>query len=777
MSDLPSGNRFVGQRVVRREDPRLLTGHGTFVDDVEVPGMLHAAFVRSIDARGVVRGVDVAAAQALEGVVAVLTADDLNDMVHECWNDLRGPPLDETTYPPFRALAGDDVRFVGEPVAVVVAGSRYIAEDAADLVEVDIDPSEPVLDPLAALAEGSELVHPEFGSNLAGAMSLGDGDEVDAIFESAAHVVTETFRQHRYACVPMETRGIVTSWDPFAEELMVWLSTQGVHGARSYISRATGLPEHQVRVVARDVGGGFGQKMFVMREELVAVLASIFLGRPVKWIEDRRENLIAGNHSRDEQMTISCALDPDGRMLALRADHRENVGAFPYPGNGSNAGLTAVMLPGPYRIPKVHYRSTAVYTNTCGRCAYRGPWMMETVAREQLVDSIARELGIDPLELRRRNVVRSIDLPYTTATGLVYDGTSIEETLEQAAAMVDYQSLRGHLDPARSEGRVGVGLSLYVEPTGIASGALASEAASVRVTTNGRVEVSVGATSHGHSLETTIVQVVADELGVEMDDVTLVQGDTASTPYGAGTGGSRSAVLYGGAAQQASAELREKATAIAAHMLEASPADIDSAKGRFFVRGTPSLSVSLAELARAAWIQQDRLPPGAGPGLESFARFAPSSRFTFSNSCHVCICEIDPVTGEIELLRYVVSEDCGTMVNPMVVEGQIAGGVAQGIGGVLYEHMIYDDAGNPLTSTLLDYLLPTAAEVPDLEYGHIETPAATNPGGHKGLGEGGAIGSPPAVINAVADAVGRTLNEQPLTPDVVVEAIRHGAQR
>ncbi|WP_116996901.1 xanthine dehydrogenase family protein molybdopterin-binding subunit [Desertimonas flava] len=763
MSSGPAGNRFVGQRVQRREDARLLTGHGTYVDDVSVAGMLHVAFVRSDVAAGTIVRLDTDAARELPGVVGVFSGADINHLVAESWVDFEGGDQGR----PFRMMAEGDVRFAGEPLVMVVAESRYVAEDACELVEVEIDPIDAVVGVDAALAAGARPVHPDRADNVAGQIPAAPDPELDRIFEDAERVVTETFHQHRYLCVPMECRGIVSQYDAFRNELVVHTSTQGAHGVRGFLSRALQLPENRVRVVMGDVGGGFGQKMFMLPDELAVVIAGKLLGRPVKWIEDRRENLLAGQHARNDSMTVSVALDADARILGVRADLVEDVGAFPAAGS-SAIGFVGLLFAGPYRIPKVAFSATAAYSNTCGRCSYRGPWMMETVIREQMMDHVARELGIDPLELRRRNVVRDIDLPYTTAAGLVYDRVSIAASLEQAVSMIGYDEIRAEQARARAEGRcVGVGLGLYVEPSGLAVGNMASEGAVVSIGVNGQVQALMSSGNHGQSLETTIAQVVADRLGVSVDDVTVVQGDTASAPFGPGTGGSRSAVILSGAADLAADRVRAKVVEIAAHHLEAAADDLVVDAGAVSVAGTPTRSVSIAEVARMAYLNPAALPAGLEMGLEEKARYSPDAPFTFSNSCHACLAEVDPRTGEVRLLRYVVSEDCGVMINPDIVEGQIAGGVVQGIGGVLYEHMVYDDDGNPLSTTFVDYLLPTAAEVPVIEYGHIETPAATNPGGYKGMGEGGAIGAPPAVINAVADAVahlGARLTRQPLTP-------------
>ncbi len=767
----PAG-RFVGQSVKRREDPRLLSGHGTFVDDISFPGLLHAAFVRSHMAHARIASVDTEAARALPGVIAVLTAAELNPVAGSLQPTML---LNDAANAPLRPLADGDVRFVGEPVAVVIAENRYVAEDACDLVDVDLDPLTPVLDFEAAATDSTNLVHPERGTNVAQEMAFPFDDQWDAVVAQAAHVVTETFYQHRQTNVPMETRGVVAGYDPASGELHARMSTQNPHEARLAIARVTGIPEHLVRVSARDVGGGFGQKFFTPREELVVALAATRIGRSIKWIEDRRENLIASNHARVDRSICTVAVDADGHILGASIDNLEDCGAFPVGSTGGVGPFVGMLFGGPYRVPVLRWKATAVWTNTCARGAYRGPWMMETVAREQMMDVVARAVGIDPLELRRRNVVHAADLPYTTAMGMVYDVVTPEETLEQAAGILDYGAFRAEQARAfRDEGRLlGVGIGLYVEPSSMgAMDPLGTETATIRVQPTGKVVVTMGTGSHGQGLETTMPQVVAEELGVPLDDVVLVQGDTASTPFGRGTGGSGSAVIGGGACREASQAVRTRALEIAAHLMEASPADLDLDDGIVSVRGTPTRTLPFAEIAKVAHLETARLPDGMTPGLEATASYK-APPITWSNACHICQVEVDRATGVVNIARYIVSEDCGVMINPMVVEGQIAGGVVQGIGGVLYEHVIYDDEGNPLTTTFLDYLLPTAAEVPVIEYGHVETRSNT-PGGHKGMGEGGAIGSPPAVFNAVADAlalVGASVTRQPLGPSQVLELL------
>jgi carbon-monoxide dehydrogenase large subunit len=762
-----SAARFVGQRVARHEDARFLTGRGRYVDDIPLAGTLYAAFARSDVARGRILSIDTSAAAHVPGVRAVYAAADLNHLVLNHKVDDEPPGLER----PFRLLAHGDVRYVGEPVAMVVADSRYHAEDALEAIVVDIDIEEPVLDPLRALDADAPLVHPDTTSNIYNDIPHAPNPALDDLLASSAVVLTETFHQHRYLTVPMETRGILASWDARREELTVWISTQGPHGVRGQMARVLGIDDSQVHVIMPDVGGAFGLKMHPGREEVATVIATKVLGRPVKWIQDRRENLIADEHPRDDRATVTMGADVDGTLRGAKVDFLEVAGSFPSAG-ASAAVFTTVLFPGPYRIPAYGGSAKSVFTNTSGRGAYRGPWMIETVARELMIDCVAARLGMDPLELRRRNVIRDEELPYAMPTGMVYDQITSAATLEQAAAKIGYDEFRAQQRAWRAEGRlVGIGMSLLVEPSAISYGFMSTDAAVVRIGPNGKVDVAHTGASHGQSLETTIAQVVADELGVDFGEVRVTQGDTDATPFGPGTGGSRSAVILGGAARQAARDLRDRMCAIVAHQLEAAPEDVVVADGRLHVAGTPTRGMTISEIAHQAYSAPAALPPGLPLGLETQVRWAPDSFVTWSNACHMCTCEIDPATGAVEIMRYVVSEDCGVMINPNVVEGQIAGGVMQGIGGVLYEHLPYDAAGNPLAGTFMDYLLPTAAEAPEIEYDHIETHAPSNPGGHKGLGEGGAIASPPAVVNAIADALaplGIQVRSQPLGPADIV---------
>ncbi len=617
-------------------------------------------------------------------------------------------------------------------------------------------------------------MHPDTDSNVAGAMPMPPDDELRAIFESSPHVLTEHYVQNRYLAVPMETRGIVASWQPHAGSFDVFVSTQSPHDVRTVTSRITGVPESRIRVQMGDVGGGFGQKAYLARDEQIVVLASYHLGKPIKWIEDRRENLLAATTSRAECCTVTVAADHEGKILGIGADHLDEVGA--YPQAGSAAAMGAVIFTGPYRIPKLAFESQSAFTNTCSRAPYRGPWQFETYFREQAVDSLARKLGIDPLELRRRNVLQRDELPYTLPLGIPLFDVSPAETLEQAASMVDYDAFRVWQREQLAVGRLlGVGIGLYIEPQSMI-GPYSTEPAHIRIQPDGTVGVYLGSGSHGQGLETTTAQLVSEFLGVPFDDISVHQGDTNETPYAFGTGGSRSGPILGAAIQGGAQRLRQKVTEIAAHLLEAAPEDIDVVDGIASVRGTPTHSRTVAEIAHAAYLEPGSLPPGMEPGLEVLHRYTSDQLFVFSNACHLCTVEIDPHTGVVTLLRYIVSEDCGVMINPSIVEGQIAGGAVQGIGGALLEDFVYDEHGNPLTSTFMDYLLPTATDVPEIEFGHIETPAST-PGHYKGVGEGGAIGAPAAVANAVNDAlslVGAHVAVAPFTPGAHRRSARRG---
>ncbi|MBL7493354.1 xanthine dehydrogenase family protein molybdopterin-binding subunit [Frankia sp. AgB1.9] len=751
---------FAGRRVRRVEDARLLTGHGTFVDDIQRPGMLHACFVRSPFARALINGIDVSAALDLPGVHAVYTAADLNPEVHEAWYSSYGPKVPDTPRPP---LAVDEVRFVGDPVALVIAESRYIAEDAVELVDVDYEPL-----PVAAdyrQARGSEaVVHPAFPDNVAGGLAGPPLAVVEPAFAAAAHVADETFYQQAYQAVPMETRGLVVEWIPGPDgpdsgELTVWAATQTPHEVRAFGARLLGLDPDRVRVIMRDTGGGFGQKVVPMREDMCLLLVARKVAAPVKWIEDRRENLMSAGQARHEHGRARIAFDADAAITAVSLEHVQDCGAYPTPWPVGASGAVGLLFPGPYKVPLASWQSSTVFSNTAGRTAYRGPWQFESVAREVLLDIAARDMGLDPVELRRRNMIGRDDQPYPNPAGMPpYDHSSPLETFELALKILDYDAFRAEQAAARKEGRyLGVGTGTYIEPTATGQPYYASEGAVIRIDPTGLVTVIVNGGAAGNSLETTVIQLTADALGVDFDQVVTIQGDTAVTPFGAGTAGSRSGSAMAGAVAATATVLRAKLTALAAERLGVPEDAVTLADGR---ASAGDASVSYGELA-------------SPDGVEATATHTQKAPMLWSNATHVCTCEVDIATGKVTLLRYVVGEDVGPMINPNVVEGQIAGGTVQGIGGALLEHMVYDADGNPMASTFVDYLLPTSTEVPHIEYGHMETPAP-GPGGHKGAGEGGAIGAPPAVINAVADALaplGVKLTELPLSPSALVELL------
>jgi carbon-monoxide dehydrogenase large subunit len=769
----PATGGRAGARVGRIEDARLLTGRGTFVDDLSLPGMLHACFVRSPFPRAILRRIDASEALRVPGVRFVFTAADLNPGVHEQWHTCVGPRGPETPRPP---LAEGEVRFVGDPVALVVAESRYLAEDGAERVDVDYEPLPAVVD--YTRAEGADaLVHASHGSNVIGSFSNGPLSAFEDSFGSATHVVRETIYQQAYAPVPIEGRGLVVDSSQPTGDLTIYAATQVPHEVRLFCSRLLGIPEHHIRVVARDTGGGFGQKVMVQRDEMCLMLAGPKVGAPLKWVEDRRENLLAAGKSRHEHGTVQMAFDAAGAIQAAYIDFVQDCGAYPTPWPMPTATSVGMLFPGPYRVPRAGFAVKAVYTNTVGRMPYRGPWQFESLAREVLLDVAARQMGMDPVDLRRRNLLRRDELPYRNPNGMTYDNVSPLETFEQVLAMLDYQAFRAEQADARRAGRyLGVGLSNYVEPSTPGTGYYATEAATIRIEPSGRVNVYVAGGSSGNSIETTVVQLAADALGVSIQDVNTIQGDTAVSGFGAGAAGSRSASMTAGAVRETARGLRGRILAIAAHRLAVAEGDLELADSRVSVRGIPDKGISLGELATLAYFSPHKLPPGVPAGLEASGRYTAATATIWVNATHLCTCEVDVVTGRVQLLRYIVSEDCGPMINPNVVEGQIAGGTVQGIGGVLYEHLAHDEDGNPVTTTLMDYLLPTAADVPAIEYGHIETPSP-GPGGYKGVGEGGAIGAPPAVVNAVADALspfGVRVTRLPLSPARIVALLGGG---
>jgi carbon-monoxide dehydrogenase large subunit len=765
--------RYAGTRVPRVEDTRLLTGKGTFVDDVQRPGMLHACFVRSPFARATINGIDTTAALALPGVYAVFIAEDINACVKEAWHAVAGKDIPDTPRPP---LAEGEVKFVGDPVALVIAESRYVAEDAVDLVEVDYEPLPAIADFRKAQggsAAGVPVVHDAYPDNVAGGMGGAPPDE--EIFATSAYVVQEHIYQQMYVPVPMETRGMVAEWASTTAELTVWASTQTPHELRAFAARLLGIPAQGVRVIMRDTGGAFGQKVVPMREDMCILLAARKVPAALKWIEDRRENLMSAGQSRHVDGTVRMAFDEDGKILAADIDFVQDVGSYPTPYPVLTTAAIGMFFPGPYRVPKASFNYKTVFSNTPGLHAYRGPWQYETLTREMLLDCAARKMGMDPVELRRINILRGDEMPFFNPNGMPYDNCAPADTFEQAVKILDHEGFRKEQADALAEGRyLGLGFSAYIEPTGAATGHLATEGATMRMEPTGKINVYVNGGSCGNSIETTVVQLTADALGAKIEDISTIQGDTAVTPYGAGTQGSRSGPMTAGAVNEAGMILRKQIVAMAAQRLGVEESDIELADSRACVRDDPEKGVSFADIAYRSHYEPAQLG-GSSPTLEATARFNSQTMIHWANATHACTCEVDVETGHVKLTRYIVSEDVGPMINPNVVEGQVAGGTVQGIGGALLEHLAYDDAGNPVASTFVDYLLPTATEVPPIEFGHVEIPGP-GVGGYKGAGEGGAIGSPPAVINAINDALaplGVTITQLPASPAKIVELIEN----
>jgi len=769
-------NPLVGRPLRRKEDPRLLRGGGRYLHDLVRPGMLHLAFVRSPHAHGRITAIDVARARTLPGVEAVFTADDLP--VRPIVPDFAGDGYAGGAQP---VLARDVVRFVGEPVAVVVARDRYLAEDAVDLVEVTYTPLPAVASVAAARRADAPLVHAGVPGNCFFHGERAQGD-VEARFAAAPVVVRGTFRHQRLAGAPLEGRGIVAEWD--RGRLVVWASTQAPHLLRAGLARFLQLPEAAVRVIVPDVGGGFGPKLHLYPEDVAVCAVARAIGRPVKWIEDRRENLQTMTHAREQVVEAALAADRDGGILALRADVACDSGAY------SVFPLTAVLepmgtvqiMPGPYRVPAYAYRTMAVATNKCPVGAYRGVGMTVGVfVMERLMDKLAAALGLDPAEVRRRNFVGGDEFPYTAPTGLIYDSGRYRLTLDAALEAFGYAAARREQVRLRAEGRlVGIGLSAFIEYTGMGSRTFARrgmrdvpgyDSGVVKVDPTGGVRVFVSCPSQGQGHETVFAQLTAGELGLDPEAVLVLPVDTDVVPAGSGTFASRAVVSGGGALVKAAARVRDKAVAIAAHLLEAPADDIVVEDGRFFVRGASGRGLTWAEVARAAYAPGAGLPPGMEPGLEAASTYDPPPA-TFSGGAHVAMVEVDRGTGQVRVLRYVIAEDCGPVLNPRIVEGQTHGGLAQGLGEALLEEVVYDEGGQPLSATFMDYLIPTAAEMPGVTIVHLETASPDTVRGFKGMGESATIGAPACLAGAVSDALGHQVDALPVSPCRVIEWLR-----
>jgi aerobic carbon-monoxide dehydrogenase large subunit len=764
--------QMIGARIQRREDPRLVSGHGRYVDDIRLTNMAHMVVVRSPHAHARVVRIDITDALAAPGVVGVYTARDFQAVIAGALPVAPCFVPDKKQVPDQYPIASTEVVYQGEPVAVVVAEDRYLAADAAQLVSVDYQPLAAVMDLERAMQPGSPVVQSDRPDNIAWDAAFPSGD-IDAAFAAADVVVTERITQQRLFPSAMEMRGCVAEYVPFDNRLTLWTSTQVPHFVRLFLSGALGLSEAQVRVVAPDVGGAFGSKIRPYPEEYLCAAAAKLTGRPVKWNEERTENLVATTHGRGQIFDIEVAAKNDGTLLGLRFTQILDVGA--YHGVFSAFQVVACLIAGGcYGWQAINARSIGVFTNRTSTDPYRGAGRPEgTHLVERAVDLVAAKIGMDPVEIRRRNFIH--DFPHTNNFGLVYDSGDYDKTLDRALEMVDYAGLRRRQQELRQQGRyIGIGLSTYVEICGVgpsaatqpAAGLALVESAVVRVHPTGSVTVIVGTHAHGQGHDTTFSQIVADTLGVPYESVEIRHGDTADSPFGYGTYGSRSLPVGGMAILKSCHKVVEKARTLAAHVFEAAEEDIVVDQGRYHVRGNPADAKTLQELAFATY--GTGLPEGMEQGLEAVSFFDPPN-FVWPFGAHICVVEVDTQTGAVQIQRYIAVDDCGNVINPLVVEGQVHGGIAQGIAQALFEEVRYDDdSGQLLTGTFVDYLVPTIAEMPDFELDRTVTPSPTNELGVKGIGEAGTIASSPAVINAVVDALspfGITHVEMPASPD------------
>lgn len=757
-------SKLVGARVKRREDPRMIRGLARYVDDIRLAGTLSAAILRSPHAHAKIRSVRFEGALSHPGVVAIFSGRELRDEIRPLPVDSQNPTL---RIPKHYVLAVEKVCYAGEGVAVVVAEDRYAAAAALPLIEVDYEPLAVVTDPELALTKESPVIHPEWPDNVAFRSNRSQGD-LSAAFERADRIVKQRLVHQRLAPVAIETRGVLARYLPDEKELTVWSSTQIPHLLKSHLSAMLKLPEEQVRVIAPEVGGGFGSKLNIYAEEALVAFLALRLGRPIKWIEERRENMHSTIHGRGQVGEIEVAVKKDGKILGLRSRVVADIGAYHQLYTPGIPRFTGLMLSGCYKIPAIAIEVTGAFTNKMSTDAYRGAGRPEaTYVIERMMDRIAGELGIDPVEVRRKNFPKPAEFPFSTATGLSYDSGNYQASLAKALKLVGYRKLRREQKRLRKQRRyLGIGLSTYVEICAMGPGS--GEYGSVSVEPSGKVTVLTGVSPHGQGQETSFAQIVADELCVELDEITVLHGDTAVVESGVGTFGSRATAVGGTALLQAAERVKEKAREIAAHLFEADPEDIVFNGGKFSVKGVPKKSLMLKDLARNAR-DVGKLPKGMAPGLSAAATFEPSN-FTFPFGAHVCVVEVDPESGEIAIKKYVAVDDCGKAINPLLVDGQIHGGIVQGLGQALFEEVIYEENGQLITGSLMSYALPHAENLPRLQLARTETPTPVNPLGAKGVGEAGTIGSTPAIVNAVVDALspfGVTHIDMPLKPEKI----------
>jgi carbon-monoxide dehydrogenase large subunit len=778
------GIEGIGARVARKEDKRFVTGAGRYVDDMVVPGMKHAAFVRSPHAHADIKKVDVKAAQKMPGVIAVLTgkelkADGIGNLI--CgWmiHSKDGSPMNMGAWSP---LAVDRVRYVGDAVAIVVAETKGQARDAAEAVEVTYKEKKAVTDAVGALKKGAPQIHPEAANNLIYDWEIGDAAAADKAIKAAAHVTTMHIVNNRLVPNAMEPRAALGHYDKAEDHYTCWTTSQNPHVARLVMSAFYNVaPENKLRVIAPDVGGGFGSKIYIYPEEIVCLWASKKSGVPVKWVADRTESFMTDAHGRDHVTEVKLALDKDNKITALKVDTTANFGAYmSLFSSAVPTYLYATLLSGQYVIPTIHCNVKAVYTNTAPVDAYRGAGRPEaTYVVERVMETAAREVGISPAELRRKNFIRSF--PYQTPVIMNYDAGDYEASLNAAMKAADYEGFGKRRDKAKKAGKLrGIGMSCYIEACGIApSAAVGSlgagvglwESAEVRVNAVGTIEILTGSHSHGQGHETTFAQLVSQRFGVPLDQVSIVHGDTDKVQMGMGTYGSRSGAVGMSAIHKALDKVETKAKKIAAHLLEADEGDIVIENGELKVAGTDR-SVPWFQMALAAYTAHN-LPEGMEPGLKEGAFYDPTN-FTFPAGCYICEVEVDPETGDTEIVQFVAADDFGNIINPMIVEGQVHGGIAQGVGQALLEGCQYDESsGQLVTASYMDYTMPRADDLPSFKVSTSNTPCPSNPLGIKGCGEAGAIGSPPAVINAITNAIGNNDLTMPATPQKVWAALK-----
>ena len=775
--------RIFGSGIRRREDPRLITGRAAYTDDIKLPGMVHAAILRSPYAHAnIIKSVDTSEAAQQPGVVAVYTGQDTEGTLNGLPCAWLIPNSDLKT-PEHPAIAKDRVRYVGDAVAVVVAESRYEAEDALEHISVEYEPLGVVINPREAAQEGAPQVHDDVPNNVAFTWAVAGGD-TDAAFSEADVTVSDTITLQRLIANPMEPRSAIAQWVGPTGELTLWSTSQNPHIARFLTSVVTGVPEHKLRVIAPEVGGGFGSKIPLYADEAIAAFCSMQLDVPVKWTETRSENYQITTQGRDHIEEVEMAATSDGKIMGIRTTVYAGLGAYLSTASpGVPTILHGLMYSGSYDIPNISGTVYGVFNNATPVDAYRGAGRPEaTMLIERLVDILAAKLGMDPVDLRRKNLIPKFENGHDVATGLTYDSGNYDATLDTCLNAADYSGLRAEQSRLRGEGRLlGIGVSTYVEICGLGPSQVAGavgfqgglwESAIVRFHPTGKVNVMVGSSPHGQGEETTFAQIVAHEVGVDVDDVEIIHGDTDLTPMGWGTYGSRTTAVSGAAVTLATRKIKEKSKALAAHLLEAATEDIEYEDGRFFVRGSPDQHKTIQDIALMANVAWD-MPEGMDPGLEASAFYDPPN-FTYPFGAHLAVVEVDPVTGQIDLQKYYAVDDCGPQINPMIVEGQVHGGVVQGVGPALWEGVVYDDDGQPLTGTMLDYALPRADGFPDINVQSNVTPSPHHPLGLKGVGEAGTIASTPTVYNAVMDALrplGVTRIDMPLTPEKVWRAI------